>query len=449
MRPAETGWMGLRVPPQAVDAEQSVLGGLMMSPDRIDAVSTRLVEDDFYRRDHRFIYRAMLELARRGIPHDAITLGEWFVKNDIDWVEPSYLMQLVNDTPSAANVEAYAAIVREKAVRRRVIDVATQMVENAFGAEQDAAELVDGGIAKLMGMQHVEKSTEYTLRQALTIAYDAADAAKARGGKIPGIPTGLTELDDVLGGLHKSDLIIIGARPSMGKTALLLNMALGDAGDAGLISTEQPVVQIGSRILAIQGNVNASRLRNGSHDDEDLARLFNATAALLDPENPRELMICDQAGMTIGELQRIARRWKQKHGIQRLLVDYVQRVKGNDPRASRIDQVGEVAIGLKDIARELNIPVVALAQVNRDVEKRTDKRPNMGDLANSSEIEKEADQVLMLYRDEIYNKDTPDKGIAEISVEKNRHGPTGFVRAAWQAETMRFRDLSHHGAYDY
>jgi replicative DNA helicase len=441
--------MGLRVPPSAVDAEQSVLGGLMMVPDRIDAVSAKLAEDDFYRRDHRMIYRSMIELARRGTPCDAITLGEWFVRNGIEMIEPAYLLDLVNNTPSAANIEAYAAIVREKSVRRRVIDVATQMVENAFGAEQDATALVDGGIAQLMGMQHVEKSTEYTLRQALTIAYDAADAAKARGGKIPGIPTGLTELDDVLGGLHKSDLIIIGARPSMGKTALLLNMALGDSGDAGLISTEQPVVQIGSRILAIQGNVNASRLRNGSHDDEDLARLFNATAALLDPENPRELMICDQAGMTIGELQRIARRWKQKHGIQRLLVDYLQRVKGNDPRASRIDQVGEVAIGLKDIARELDIPVVALAQVNREVEKRADKRPNMGDLANSSEIEKEADQVLMLYRDEIYNKDTPDKGIAEISVEKNRHGPTGFVRAAWQAETMRFRDLSHHGAYDY
>jgi replicative DNA helicase len=391
----------------------------------------------------------MLELARKGIPHDAITLGEWFVKNDIDWVEPAYLMQLVNDTPSAANVEAYAAIVREKAVRRNVIDVATQMVEDAFGAEQDATQLLDGGIARLMGMQHVEQSSEYTLRQALTIAYEAAEAAKARGGKIPGIPTGLTELDDVLGGLHNSDLIVIGARPSMGKTALLLNMALGDAGDAGLFSTEQPVVQIGSRLLAIEGGVNASRLRNGSHDEEDLGRLFNATARLLDPDCPRELMICDQAGLTIGELQRIARRWKQKYGIQRLLVDYVQRVKGNDHRMSRIDQVGEVAIGLKDIARELNIPVVALAQVNRKVEERGDKRPNMGDLANSSEIEKEADQILMLYRDEVYNPTSPDKGIAEISVEKNRHGPTGFVRASWQAETMRFRDLSHHGSYDY
>jgi replicative DNA helicase len=255
--------MGLRVPPSSVDAEQSVLGGLMLAPDRIDAVSARLDEGDFYRRDHRMIYRAMLELSRRGTPCDAITLGEWFVRNDFDTVEPTYLMTLANDTPSAANIDAYARIVREKAMRRRVIDVATQMVEHAYGVEQDATELVDGGIAQLMGMQHVEQNTEYTLRQALTIAYEAAEAAKARGGKIPGIPTGLTELDDVLGGLHNSDLIVIGARPSMGKTALLLNMALGDDGAAGLFSTEQPVVQIGSRLLAIEGGVNASRLRNG------------------------------------------------------------------------------------------------------------------------------------------------------------------------------------------
>jgi replicative DNA helicase len=437
--------MGLRVPPQAVEAEQSVLGGLMMSPDRIDAVSSRLEEDDFYRRDHRFIYRAMLELARRGIPHDAITLGEWFVKNDIDWVEPAYLMQLVNDTPSAANVEAYAGIVREKAVRRRVIDAATTLVEQAFGAEQDAMELVDGGIASLMGMQRIQISTEYNLRQALTIAYEAAEAAKARGGKIPGIPTGLTELDNVLGGLHDSDLIVIAARPAMGKTAFLLNMALADEGPSGLFSTEQPVVQIGSRLLSIDGGVNASHLRNGSHDEEDLGRMANSVARLLD----RQLVISDQAGITIGQMQRTARRWKKEHKIRSLRVDYLQRIQGNDPRAPRIEQVGEVAYGLKSMARELDIPVVALAQVNRAVELRADKRPMMSDVANSSEVEKEADVLMTIYRDEYYNPDTADKGIAEVSVEKNRHGPTGFVKSAWFPETMRFRDLSHGGSYDW
>jgi replicative DNA helicase len=445
MNPRDSMDIGVRVPPHSNGAEQSVLGGLMLRPDGIDVVSSHLDAEDFYRGDHRLIFRAMVALSARGTPCDAITLGEWFAKNDFDQVPPAYLMQLANDTPSAANIVAYARIVREKSIRRRVIAVASDLVENAFGVEQEAMDLVDGVIGQLMGMQHIEQNTEYTLRQALTIAYEAATAAKERGGKIPGIPTGLTELDDVLGGLHKSDLIIVGARPAMGKTALLLNMALGHDGAAGLISTEQPVVQIGSRILAIEGGINASRLRNGSHDEDDLGRMANAVGNLMD----RELMICDQAGVTIGEVQRVARRWKQKHGIQRLLVDYVQRIKGNDPRASRIDQVGDVAIGLKDIARELDIPVVALAQVNREVEKRGDKRPNIGDLANSSEIEKEADQVLMLYRDEVYNKQSPDKGIAEISVEKNRHGPTGFVRAVWQAETMRFRDMSHHGAYDY
>lgn len=445
MNPMEAMSRGLRIPPQAVEAEQSVLGGLMLSPDRIDAVSLRLEADDFYRRDHRLIYRAMVELSGRGTPCDAITLGEWFAKNKFDQVEPTYLMELANDTPSAANVEVYARIVREKAMRRRLIEAASDMVEQAFGFEQDAMDLVDGGIAKLMGMQHVEQNSEYSLRQALTIAYDAAMEAQARGGRIPGIPTGLTELDDVLGGLHNSDLVVIGARPAMGKTALLLNIGLGDDSAAGLISAEQPVVQIGSRLLSIEGGINASRLRNGSHDEEDLGRMANAVARLM----PRELMICDRAAMTITDVQRQARRWKQKYGIKRLLVDYLQRIKGSDSRMSRIDQVGEVAIGLKDIARELDIPVVVLAQVNRDVEKRADRRPNMGDLANSSEIEKEADQVLMLYRDEVYNADSPDKGVAEISVEKNRHGPTGFVKAAWHAETMRFRDISHHGSYDY
>lgn len=437
--------MNLRVPPHSIEAEQSVLGGLMLRPDGIDVVSSHLEVEDFYRGDHRLIFRAMVALSARGTPCDAITLGDWFSKHDFDQVRPTYLMELANSTPSAANIVAYARIVREKAIRRRVIDVATDLVENAFGVELEAMDLLDGGIGQLMGMQHVAQNTEYTLRQTLTIAYEAAMAAKARGGRIPGIPTGLTELDDVLGGLHNSDLIVIGARPSVGKTALLLNIALGDDGNAGLFSTEQPVVQIGSRLLAIEGGINASRLRNGSHDDEDLGRMANAVARLMD----RELMISDSAGLTIGELQRVARRWKHKYGIKRLLVDYLQRVKGNDPRASRIDQVGEVAVGLKDIARELDIPVVALAQVNREVEKRADKRPNMGDLANSSEIEKEADQILMLYRDEVYNKDSPDKGLAEISVEKNRHGPTGFIRAVWEAETMRFRDFSHHGAYDY
>ncbi|KAF1005453.1 MAG: Replicative DNA helicase [Luteibacter sp.] len=437
--------MGLRVPPHSTEAEQAVLGGLMLAPGRIDAVASHLNATDFYRRDHQIIYQAMVTLAQRGQPCDAITLGEWFERNGFVDVDAAYLIEVANATPSAANIAAYAQIVHGHSTRRRVIDAATQLTERAFALGDEPADLLDSGIAELMGMQRVEQGSEYTLRQALTLAFDAAMAAQARGGKIPGIPTGLSDLDDVLGGLHDSDLVIIGARPAMGKTALLLNFALGDDSPAGLISAEQPAVQIGSRLLSIEGGVNASRLRNGSHDEEDLGRMSNAVGRLLAPEAPRELMVFDRAAPTIAEVMRTARRWKQQYGIRRLLVDYVQRIKGTNPKDSRIDQVGEVAQGLKGIARELNIPVVALAQVNRKVEERSDKRPGMGDLANSSELEKEADQILMLYRDEVYNPESPDKGIAEINVEKNRHGPTGFVRAVWRPETMQFRDMVRGG----
>jgi len=449
---AEAEAMGLRVPPHSNEAEQAVIGGLMLAPGAIDKVSSRLSADDFYRRDHRLIFKAMQGLAQRGTPCDAITLGEWFERNGFVDVEPTYLMELANTTPSAANIVAYAAIVRDNAVRRQVIDVATRLVEEAFGATQETGELLDSGITELMGMQHVESTSEFTLKQALALAYDAAEAAKKRGGRIPGIATGLSDLDDLLGGWHDSDLIVVGARPAMGKTALLLNMALAAYRDdphfdengnpvrhplpAGLISTEQPVVQIGGRVLSLESGVKASRLRNGAFDEDDLERMFFAVRRLQD----RHLMINDRAAVSIVDVQRQARRWKQEHNIGVLWVDYVQRIRGTDRRARRHEQVAEVAAGLKDIARELNIPVVALGQVNREVEKRTDKRPNMGDLSDSSEIEKEADQIVMLYRDEVYNPQTPDKGMAELLIEKNRHGPTGFVRAAWIPETMQFRD---------
>ncbi|SEO63846.1 replicative DNA helicase [Luteibacter sp. UNC138MFCol5.1] len=448
---AEAAAMGLRVPPHSNDAEQAVLGGLMLSPRALDRVAGRLAPDDFYRRDHRVIFKAMLGLSERGTPCDAITLGEWFVAKDLGhMVDATYLMELANTTPSAANIVAYAAIVRDHATRRRVIDTATRLVEQAFAANDDTGELLDSGITELMGMQRVETTTEFTLRQALSLAYERAEEVKRLGGLVPGISTGLTDLDDVLGGFHDSDLIVIGARPAMGKTALLLNLALAagrqrrsDSGDvetvpvpAGLISTEQPVVQLGARFLAIEAGIKASRLRNGSHDESDLERMFFAVQRLQD----RELVINDRASVTIADVQRTARRWKQERDIGVLWVDYIQRIHGSDRRAKKNEQVAEVAAGLKDIGRELDIPVVALGQVRREVENRADKRPNMGDLSDSSEIEKEGDQIAMIYRDEVYNAETADKGLAEILIEKNRHGPTGLVRTQWIAETMKFAD---------
>lgn len=445
---AEAEALGLRVPPHSTEAEQAVLGGLMLAPDRIDSVASRLNADDFYRRDHRIIYQAMVGLTERKQPCDAITLGEWFERNGLIDVESHYLLELASTTPSAANILAYAEIVHGHATRRRVIDVATDLAERAFSLSDETGELLDKGITELMGMHRVQVSSEYTLKQALSLAYEQAEEVKKLGGLIPGISTSLVDLDDCLGGFHDSDLIVIGARPAMGKTALLLNLALAagrqrrtDRGEvetipvpAGLISTEQPVVQLGARILSIEAGVKASRLRNGSHDEEDLERMFMGVRRL----QGRTLMINDRATVSIADAKRAARRWKQEHDIAALWVDYIQRIRGTDPRMRKHEQVAEVAVGLKDIARELDIPVVALGQVGRDVEKRKDMRPNMGDLSDSSEIEKEADQIAMLYRDEVYNPDSPDKGMAELLVEKNRHGPTGLVRAQWIAETMKF-----------
>ena len=439
----------LRISPHSIEAEQAVLGGLMLDANALDRVSDKLGEDDFYRKDHRLIWRAINNLAQRHMPLDPVTLGDWFEANGFaDFMGgTSYLIDMANATPSAANIAAYADIVREKSLHRKIIDLSTRLTESAYEASGDSAELIDTGIANLMRMQRVHANSEWTLGQALSKAYEAAEAAKARGGAIPGIPTGLSKLDEVLGGWHNSDFVVIGARPSMGKTALLLNVALGGEVAGGLVSTEQPVVQIGSRLLAIEGGINASRLRNGSHDSNDLGKMSFAVQRLLE----RQLMISDRSAPTIADVQRMARRWRQNHGMKVLLVDYIQRIKGNDPRAKRVEQVVEVTEGLKDIARELDIPVVALAQVNREVDKRTDKRPGMGDLSDSSSIEKEADQIIMLYRDEVYNRDSADKGAAELLVEKNRHGPTGFVRVAWHAETMRFRDWApdHYSADDF
>ena len=266
-------------------------------------------------------------------------------------------------------------------------------------------------------------------------------AAVERGGPQYGVPSGLAKLDKILLGFHPGDLVVIGARPSQGKTALLLNMADAANVPCGIVSAEQAAMQILQRMVAIRSGVSAERIRAGELHDQDWPHLTEAAASL----HATNTWIFDRGAPSITDVQRTARRWANGHGIKALYVDYIQRIRGGDPRAPRHERVGEVAQGLKDIARELGIPVIALAQVSREVEKRNDKRPLMGDLSDSSEIEKEADQIVMLYRDEVYNHESSDRGTAELRIEKNRHGRIGFVRCAWLAESMRFRDLD--GSY--
>lgn len=428
--------MKARVLPHSPEAEASVIGGLMLDGRKVTEVAELLHEDDFYITRNRSIYRAIMSLSGQGKPFDAVTMLEWFAANGIGGDAASYAVEVTNNTPSAANILAYAEIVRKKAALRGVIDDASAAIDEAFaGADDDVLDVL---IGKLIQRQKIDTRHEFTLRQAMTQAYKAAQEAAKRKGGIIGIPSGIDRIDHLLGGWHNSDLSVIGARPSMGKTALLLNFAIACRVSSGIISAEQPAAQVGARVMSIESHVDALKLRNGDMDDEDLGRLSNAVARLI--ETP--CMVYDRSAPTIADIVRVARKWKTQHNIKILFVDYVQRIEGTDRREKRFDRVGEVVRGLKDLARDLSIPVVALCQVGRQVDTRPDKRPSMGDMSDSSEIEKEADQILTLYRDEVYHEDSLDAGTAEIHVEKNRHGPTGMVRCAWIAPSMRFENFA-------
>jgi replicative DNA helicase len=433
----------LRVPPHSIDAEQAVLGGLMLSATSWDRISAIVCEDDFYRRDHQLIFRAIVGLIDRGQPCDAVTLGEWIesqgVAEEIGGM--SYVIHLASTTPSAANVRAYAEIVRDKAMLRRLVDAGTNLANSAYNADgRTAAEILDAAIGGMMTMQRRDTRAEWGMREVLRMAFDRVRFAYEHQGTIPGVPTGLEKLDEHMGGLHPSDLTVIGARPSMGKTALLFGMAKHAAAighPVGIISGEQPAVQLGMRMLALSSKVQSARMRSGHVSDDDWEAITNAIAK--DAAMP--MHVYDKSAPHISEAMRVARRWKREHGVKAIYVDYLQRLDGPGERA--YERVSAVAKGLKNIARELDIPVVALAQVKREVELRADKRPRMSDLCDSSEIEKEADQIITLYRDDYYHDGSPDAGTAELLIDKNRHGECAKVRVAWIPQTMQFANLDH------
>lgn len=431
----------LRSVPQSIESEQCVLGVLLSDPAALAHV--KLTETDFFRRDHQLIFRAICEEYAAGRECDAVLLGDRAVAEG--WAEliagGAYLVELQSLNWMRANVRGYAQQVRSKAILRAVIDTATQLADSAFAAK-DSDELLDGAIRDLMGLAQTDRRHDYSLQDAARLAWDEAQVAAENPGSIRGIPTGYDRIDKRLGGFHKGDLVILGARPSMGKTALMVNLALNASGagmSVGIVSGEQSVMQIGQRSIAATSNVPAERMRNGDFDDEDWPRLDAGMRALL----ARNARIYDRSAPTLDEVCRVARQWVHQHKIAILFVDYLQRIRV--PRAeNRIAEVSEVARSLKTLARDLDIPVIALAQVKAEVDNRAgDKRPNLGDVANSDEATREADLIGFLYRDDVYRADSPDRGIAELNFEKNRHGPTGRFRLRFDGATMRFQNLAY------
>ena len=440
----------LRVPPQSIEAEQAVLGGLMLAPDSYDRIADQLSDSDFYRRDHQLIYRAIRELAEKNKPFDAVTLGEWFESQGLSEqvAGGAYLIELASTTPSAANITAYAEIVRDKAILRQLIDVGTGIVNDGFQPDgRDSSEILEEAERQVLAIAQASSTgkTDFTpVTKALSEASDTLQTRYTNGGGVTGLSTGYTELDLMTAGLQKTDLIILAARPAMGKTTLALNMAEYAAFRSKLpvavFSMEMSASQLAMRLISSVGRVNAQRLRTGQLEDEDWSRVTSAIRQLREAK----IFIDDEPGLSPVKLSAKARRLKREHGLGLIVIDYLQLMSVPGNSENRATEISEISRSLKGLAKELQVPVIALSQLNRSLETRTDKRPVMADLRESGAIEQDADMIMFIYRDDYYNKEnSPDKGLSEVIIGKQRSGPTGSIKLKFFGEYTRFDNLSH------
>ena len=440
----------LRVPPQSVEAEQAVLGGLMLAPDAYDRVADLMTEGDFYRRDHQLIYRAIRELAEKNKPFDAVTLGEWFESQGLaeQVAGGAYLVELASTTPSAANIKAYAEIVRDKAILRQLIEVGTGIVNDGFQPEgRDSSEILARAEQEVFAIAEAgaRGRQDFTpVNKAMAEAFDILQTRHANGGGITGMPTGYTEFDEMTAGLQPTDLLILAARPSMGKTTLALNMAeyaaMKTRKAVAVFSMEMSASQLALRLISSVGRVNATRLRTGQLEDEDWSRVSSAIRMLKETK----IFIDDTPGVSPEVLRSKCRRLKREHDLGLVVIDYLQLMSVPGNSENRATEISEISRSLKGLAKELNVPVIALSQLNRSLETRTDKRPVMADLRESGAIEQDADMIVFIYRDDYYNKEnSPDKGLAEIIIGKHRGGPTGSCKLKFFGEYTRFDNLSH------
>ncbi|UNK50032.1 replicative DNA helicase [Lysobacter sp. S4-A87] len=441
----------LRVPPQSIEAEQAVLGGLMLVPDSYDRIADQLSDSDFYRRDHQLIYRAIRELAGKNRPFDAVTLGEWFESMGMSEqvAGGAYLIELASTTPSAANITAYAEIVRDKAILRQLIDVGTGIVNDGFQPDgRESSEILEEAERQVLAIAQANTTgkTDFTaVTKALSEAFDLLQTRYTNGSGVTGLATGYTEFDMMTAGLQKTDLIILAARPAMGKTTLALNMAeyaaFRSKQPVAVFSMEMSASQLAMRLISSVGRVNAQRLRTGQLEDEDWSRVTSAIRQLREVK----IFIDDEPGLSPVKLAAKARRLKREHGgLGLIVIDYLQLMSVPGNSENRATEISEISRSLKGLAKELQVPIIALSQLNRSLETRTDKRPVMADLRESGAIEQDADMIVFIYRDDYYNKEnSPDKGLAEIIIGKQRSGPTGSMKLKFFGEYTRFDNLSH------
>jgi len=443
----ETDFSLHRIPPQNLEAEQSVLGGILLDNQGLNPVLEVITGRDFYSEAHRRIFEAMINLSERGEPVDLITLSS--ILKDRTQLDKAggaaYLAGLVDNVPSAANIAHYAKIVKEKAILRGLINTATEILGKTYAPGADVDTVLDEAEQAIFEISEKKiRPAFFPIKDIVKDSFRTIEDLYARKELITGVPTGFEKVDDLTSGLQDSDLIIIAGRPSMGKTAFALNIAEFVGIHRGLpvclFSLEMAKEQIAMRMLAATAKVDSQRIRKGFLGETDWPKLTTAAGIL--SEAP--IFIDDTAAITVLEMKAKARRLKAEHGLGLVIIDYLQLMRSSAAKDSREQEISEISRSLKALAKELSVPVIALSQLNRKVEDRTNRRPQMADLRESGAIEQDADVIAFIYRDEVYNKaeDNPEKGMAEVIIAKQRNGPIGTVKLAFLEKFTSFENLA-------
>jgi replicative DNA helicase len=434
-----------KVPPQQIEAEQSLLGGILIESEGLPAALEVLKGDEFYRDTHRVIYRAFQELFERNEPIDLITAVDFLNgKNQLEAVGgATYLASLTEMVPSAANVAAYAKIINEKALLRRLIQAAGEIMSSSYGGGKSVEEILDQAEAAIFAVTENRMRTSYfQIKDIVKKSIEAIEKYQEYRETVTGVPSFYTDLDKITAGFQPSDLIIIAARPSMGKTALALciarNAAMRGNVPVGVFSLEMSKEQLAMRLLCAEARVDSHKIRTGFLGQQECVKMLNAAGSFMDAP----MYIDDTPAISALELRAKARRMKADRGLGLIIVDYLQLMRGRQGAERREQEISEVSRSLKSLAKELNVPVIALSQLNRKVEERHEKRPLLSDLRESGAIEQDADVIAFIYRDEVYNKDSSEKGIAEIEISKHRNGPTGTVKLRYIDTYTRFENLA-------
>ncbi len=430
-----------RVLPHSIEAEQSVIGSMMIDREAIVVASELISGDDFYHKQYGVVFESMVELNDEGKPVDLVTLQDRLKEKDVPPEVSSleFIRDIITAVPTSANIKHYANIVAEKSVLRKMIRLNEDIANQCYSGRESMEFILEDAEKRIFELVQKRNSGDYVpIRQVVMNALEKIEAASRSSGRVTGVATGFLDLDYKTSGMQPADLVLIAARPSMGKTAFVLNIAQHVAfrlkESVAIFSLEMSKEQLVNRMFSLESNVDAQNLRNGTLNDEEWEKLIESAGVI----GKSRLIIDDTAGISISELRSKCRKFKLEQNIKMIIIDYLQLMSGSGRTESRQQEISEISRSLKKLARELNVPVLALSQLSRAVEQRPDHRPMMSDLRESGAIEQDADVVMFIYRDDYYNKDSEKKGISEIIIGKQRNGPIGTVELVWLPEYTKF-----------